>query len=655
MSYCFCRSKETINDYQLEEEQIITTTGTIRKATRIKDQKRYWIKTISNTPSHEAPIDNEKNAYKSIRHDNIAHLECIFSDDQNMYFVYKNFTGVQLVSLDRKFSIEEAAKIAIQFINALDVIHMNGWKLCSEYIDNLFITEESKLYILGLGSVATSLKYSPSYLWQLDNPIDNETDVITIGILLHFLLTGVSPFLKETNSFHISDELDPVLNEFLSKCCCSSKLERSSMDIRNQLLIHTNSNYYRALKNVEAEEFYVSWSNDIYFGIGGTNITIDKKKSGFNLSSSFKDGDDIENVQETPAKFEIHDKSISYVDSNSSIKFNNDEFKFSFQDKVTGQQYYLLIDENGITVKNNTSKLVASRDIKLTINNEMVVLDNEGLHDNDVPGVNLSVGKDEAKLSVGDFSIIFEETRFRANLLKNQLVLLATKEFMMHFGPFVISLKEGQINIRGCAIAISLSNDKLKLKCGGVVCSMSPSKFRMKGEGFDFKINDTCILGYHGQKIDISDIKDEQFRLNITFPVFPKYIIPAVPPLPVLPEKNLIEVAPVQKKEFNSIDDHLKIGETIKLESSIVKTRYILSKKERKIVLTSKNRIFYTTPDCTEIKGEIKLGMNSVVEKRKSTGLVVTSNKGKIYDLDFPNHDRDEWELEIKQIIESFH
>jgi serine/threonine-protein kinase len=147
-----------------------------------------------------------------------------------------------------KFSIERTVQIGLQVVHALSYIHQLGFVHCDLKTANILLEEDSdEIRIIDFGvarsmPASTCLKPdakeiagSPLYMSpeQLaGRPVDERSDIFSLGVLLYELVSGRKPFESDSMEeislvirhydpeplYQFLEAIPPLLNHLIEKC-----------------------------------------------------------------------------------------------------------------------------------------------------------------------------------------------------------------------------------------------------------------------------------------------------------------------------------------------------------------------------------------------------------------------------------------------------
>lgn len=198
--------------------------GVVYKAVDLRLDRIVAVKFLSpsklTSDEHRARFEHEARAISALNHPSIATLFDVGSQDSNLFLVFEYLSGGTLKSevqrhlkLGHLLSIQKVLEYGGQIASGLLYAHNHGIVHRDIKTDNMMLTGEGTVKItdFGLamlqgkspftpesGTVGTLAYMSPEQIQG--GPIDERTDIYSLGIVLFELLTGRLPFLGENEA-----------------------------------------------------------------------------------------------------------------------------------------------------------------------------------------------------------------------------------------------------------------------------------------------------------------------------------------------------------------------------------------------------------------------------------------------------------------------
>jgi len=235
---------QTISKYQITGVLGQGAMGVVYKALDARIDRTVAIKTIhAGLMQGELAVElktrfvREIRAVGNLRHPNIIAIYDTDEENGAPFYVMEFVEGRELSAWfkdNARFTTEQALHIGAQLLSAFAYTHQKGIIHRDIKPANIFITNEGDVKVADFGiakvenseltQVGTSLG-TPSYMSPEQcrgQPVDNRSDLFSIGIVLYQLLTGEKPF--QASSTHAlmhqilqsTPEKPSVLNPTLS-------------------------------------------------------------------------------------------------------------------------------------------------------------------------------------------------------------------------------------------------------------------------------------------------------------------------------------------------------------------------------------------------------------------------------------------------------
>lgn len=238
------------------EEKIFEAYDTVRNTNVVVREipvKLNRVTTVSQRESLQMAFANQAKALTEIEHESLLHVHDFFSEIDRQYLVMEAVEGENLSELlasrNKPFSVPEVTNWADELLDALNYLHSRKPAIIHRNIspDNLKLHPSGKIKLIGVGvesgadgefgsgSTADSenLRYSPmEQIWPgldpasqkvitnsyddrseriLKQPLDERSDIYSLGATLYFLITGVEPVDPIERSIEILEgKLDPL-------------------------------------------------------------------------------------------------------------------------------------------------------------------------------------------------------------------------------------------------------------------------------------------------------------------------------------------------------------------------------------------------------------------------------------------------------------
>jgi serine/threonine protein kinase len=201
---------------------------------------------------YEARFRQEAKAAGSLNHPNLVTIHDLGESDDVAYIAMEFLEGRELSKV-ANFSVDDALNIAIQAASGLHYAHQHGIVHRDIKPANIMLLKNNQVKIcdFGIARLASPLLRtktgiimgSPLYMApeQIQSkPVDNRSDIFSLGIVLYEMLTGSTPFSASTSDkvmLSIINEtpaapstLNPAVSEMLdgivARCLAKNPAER---------------------------------------------------------------------------------------------------------------------------------------------------------------------------------------------------------------------------------------------------------------------------------------------------------------------------------------------------------------------------------------------------------------------------------------------
>ncbi|KNY27042.1 serine/threonine-protein kinase [Pseudobacteroides cellulosolvens] len=203
---------------------------------------------------------------KKLNHVSLPKIIDVIEDDSGFYMVESYIEGTPLDKLLKdaeSFDEETVIEWAKQLCDALSYLHsMKPFPIIYRDMkpQNIIITTDNKAVIVDFGIareykgqntkdtiIAGTPYYAAPEQLTAEGATDNRTDIYSLGVTLHHLLTGALPKFEETSLLEYDKNISPQMDYIILKCIKKNLSERYQSidelkkDLNNIKLLKINS------------------------------------------------------------------------------------------------------------------------------------------------------------------------------------------------------------------------------------------------------------------------------------------------------------------------------------------------------------------------------------------------------------------------------
>lgn len=224
-----------------------------------------------------------------LNHPNLAHVVDAGVQDHWPYVAVDRALGLTLgqrLAAQRKFSAEEAVGWIVQALEGLAFAHEAGLAHGDVQLHQLLISEQGTVRLMALGAglqVASGHMHAHERTMPLDpNRLRQSRqaavrDVLTVGVLLHQLLSGV-PALDEPDTGRVVDRLQPAGRELLRLPWSTSQpLPEALRAIANRATTHQERQRYHNARTLLAA--LNGWRDSAAQESGALTLLVDRLRT----------------------------------------------------------------------------------------------------------------------------------------------------------------------------------------------------------------------------------------------------------------------------------------------------------------------------------------------------------------------------------------
>src|ERR1700722_2289070 len=256
------RTMHSLGHYQIRSELGRGGMGVVYKASEPSLNRHVAIKVLARSLAHDESVRErflrEARSMAALNDPHIIQIFFIGEEAGQTYFVMELVDGISLGALikhEGKLSTEQAAKAIYQTACGLAVAHDNGVIHRDIKPGNLMVTTRGNIKIADFGIALTTQDFSkkltssgefvgtPGYLSPevcLNKPVDQRSDIFSLGVVLFECLTGHMPFKDESplglmlevvtadipDVRTLNTQVDRELSRILAKMIAKNPLDR---------------------------------------------------------------------------------------------------------------------------------------------------------------------------------------------------------------------------------------------------------------------------------------------------------------------------------------------------------------------------------------------------------------------------------------------
>jgi len=225
--------------------------GVVYKGHETSLNRYVAIKVLADSLAHDEAVKErflrEARSMAALNDPHIIQIYFIGDDEGQTYFVMEFVEGESLGSMlkrEGKLSVEQSAKVIQQTAMGLATAHDRGVVHRDIKPGNLMITSRGSVKIADFGIALSNHDLSkPGYLSPevcLGKPVDQRSDIFSLGIVMFEMLTGRMPFTDESplglmlevvkaeipDVREMNAEVDPEIARILDKMIAKDPAER---------------------------------------------------------------------------------------------------------------------------------------------------------------------------------------------------------------------------------------------------------------------------------------------------------------------------------------------------------------------------------------------------------------------------------------------
>uniref|UniRef100_A0A8D0KYP4 Protein kinase domain-containing protein n=1 Tax=Strix occidentalis caurina TaxID=311401 RepID=A0A8D0KYP4_STROC len=222
-------TKELYDKYMIAEELGRGQFGIAHRCVEAVSKKTYLAKFVKVKGADQVLVKKEISILNIARHRNILYLHESFESLEELVMIFEFISGVDIFERISTASFElnerEIVSYVRQVCDALEFLHRHSIGHFDIKPDNIiyFTRRSSVVKIVEFGQ-ARQLKPGDSFRLQFTSPeyyapevhhhdlVSTATDMWSVGALTYILLSGINPFIAETNQQIIENILNAEYN-----------------------------------------------------------------------------------------------------------------------------------------------------------------------------------------------------------------------------------------------------------------------------------------------------------------------------------------------------------------------------------------------------------------------------------------------------------
>lgn len=208
--------KNVHNKYMIAEELGRGQFGIVHRCVEISSQKTFFAKFVKVKGADQAIIKKEIATLNMARHKSFLQLHESFDSPEELVMIYEFISGVDIFERIGTANFELNERVIVNYIRqiceALEFLHSKSYGHFDIRPENILYTTRrgTTIKIIELGQARhltpgeqikiqyTTAEYSAPEIHQ-NELVSTVTDMWSVGVLVYVLLSGLNPFIAETN------------------------------------------------------------------------------------------------------------------------------------------------------------------------------------------------------------------------------------------------------------------------------------------------------------------------------------------------------------------------------------------------------------------------------------------------------------------------
>uniref|UniRef100_A0A8C9V411 Protein kinase domain-containing protein n=1 Tax=Scleropages formosus TaxID=113540 RepID=A0A8C9V411_SCLFO len=209
-------TKNLHNKYMIAEELGRGQFAIVHRCTEVSSEKTYMVKFVKVKGADQAVVKKEIATLNVARHRNFLCLHESFESPEELVMIYDFISGVDIFERIATPDFELTERVIVNYIKqiceALAFLHSKSYGHFDIKPENIVYTtrKSTKIKIIEMGQARhltpgdtikiqfTAPEYCAPEIHQHDL-VSTVTDMWSVGVLAYVLLSGLNPFIAETN------------------------------------------------------------------------------------------------------------------------------------------------------------------------------------------------------------------------------------------------------------------------------------------------------------------------------------------------------------------------------------------------------------------------------------------------------------------------
>uniref|UniRef100_A0A3P8WF05 Protein kinase domain-containing protein n=1 Tax=Cynoglossus semilaevis TaxID=244447 RepID=A0A3P8WF05_CYNSE len=244
------RTKNMHNKYAIAEELGRGQFSVVHRCVSVSSQKTYMAKFFKVRGADQAIVKKEIATLNLSKHTNFLLLHASFDSPEELVLIYDFISGVdifeRLSTPGFELSEREIVNYIRQICSALEFLHAQSYGHFDIRPENIVYNSRtsSNVKIIELGQSRhltpgdqvkiqyTTAEYAAPEIHQCDM-VSTVTDMWSVGVLAYVLLSGINPFVSETNQQMI-DNISNAAYSYDDECFTQVSVE--ALDFTDRLM-----------------------------------------------------------------------------------------------------------------------------------------------------------------------------------------------------------------------------------------------------------------------------------------------------------------------------------------------------------------------------------------------------------------------------------